>query len=204
MIELADHGAIGALSREGTDMGFNQDGFLPRAPAPIGRAPSIACVIDQLARTRNVVGLKGGSRVGHVDLVVEPKFIVRTGPHARNVSEKPAVLTAPHRLGFFEQQIDPLRARRPKSKRGAVRCQSCAELPLIHAEPAKARTERGGAFSSSPDAEFLTCCLTSTVFNSCRHILYSGIFGNLNAISSVAAFNTMKIGSPPLWVGPST
>src|SRR5215212_7825518 len=173
MIELADHGAIGALSREGTDMGFNQDGFLPRAPAPIGRAPSIACVIDQLARTRNV-------------------------------SEKPAVLTAPHRLGFFEQQIDPLRARRPKSKRGAVRCQSCAELPLIHAEPAKARTERGGAFSSSPDAEFLTCCLTSTVFNSCRHILYSGIFGNLNAISSVAAFNTMKIGSPPLWVGPST
>src|SRR5215210_802438 len=150
------------------------------------------------------MGLKRGSWIGHVDLVVKPEFIVRTGTHARDISRKPAVLTAPHRLSFFKQQIDLLRGRRPESKRGAVRCQSCAELPLIHAEPAKARTERGGAFASSPDAEFLTCCLTSTVFNSCRQLLYSAIFGILNAISSVAAFNTMKIGSPPFSAGPST
>src|SRR5436189_5469724 len=161
-------------------------------------------MIDQLAWTRNVIGLKGGSGIGNVDLIVDAELVSRACLYACDVSGKPAVVASPHRCGFLKQKIDALCARRPKSKRRAVRSQSCAELPLIHAEPAKARTERGGAFASSPDAEFLTCCLTSAVFNSCRHNLYSGSFGSLNAISSGAAFNTTKIGSPPLSTGPST
>ena len=48
VIELVDHGAVGALWREGADMGFEQHGFVPRPSAPIRRAPSVACVIDQL------------------------------------------------------------------------------------------------------------------------------------------------------------
>src|SRR5437764_11692155 len=161
-------------------------------------------MIDQLARTRNVIRLKGGNGIGNVDLVVDAELVSRACSYACDISGKPALVAWPHVCGCLKQQIDALCARRPKSKRRAVRSHSCAELPLIHAEPAKARTERGGAFASSPDAEFLTCCLTSTVFNSCRHNLYSGIFVSLNAISSGAAFNTMKIGSPAFWTGPST
>src|ERR1035437_10196863 len=76
-----------------------------------------------------------------------------------------------------------------------IRCQPGAELPLIHAEPAKARTERGGAFASLPDANSAAVCLLSAVFTTCCQFLYSGIFGSLNAIASGAAFSTMKIGA---------
>ena len=39
MIELVDHGAVGALAREGADMGFDQHRLFPGPPAPIVRAP---------------------------------------------------------------------------------------------------------------------------------------------------------------------
>ena len=51
MIELVDHGAVGALSREGADVGFDQNGFVPRASTPIRGAPRVAGVIDQFAGT---------------------------------------------------------------------------------------------------------------------------------------------------------
>src|ERR1700731_2343845 len=204
MIELAGHGAVAALRREGADMGFDQHGFLPWTPAPVRCAPPVARVIDHFARARHIVGLKGGSRIRDVDLVVDAEFVARAGRHARQVDAEPAVLAAPQGMGFFQQQIDAFGRRRPKAKRRAVRRQPCAELPLIHAEPAKARTERGAAFASFPDAKSLTSCLTSAVFNSCCQALYSGSFGSLNVICSGAAFSTMKIGSPPGSVGPTT
>ena len=70
-----------------------------------------------------------------------------------------------------------------------------AELPVAHAAPAKASTERGGALASAPDGEFdAEFCTASVVFSTCCQFLYSGISGNLKAISSGAAFSTIKIG----------
>src|SRR6266480_1584135 len=143
-------------------------------------------------------------RIGYIDLIVDPEFVTCAGLCAWRIGRKPAVFAAPHGLRFFQQQIDAFRPRRPQPKRRAIRCQPRAELPLIHAEPTKARTERGGAFASFPDANSATVSLTSAVFNSCCQPLYSGSFGNLNAIASGAAFNTMKIGGFPGSMGPST
>src|SRR6202021_3096131 len=99
---------------------------------------------------------------------------------------------------------DALGRRRPQAKRGAVRSQLWAKMPFIHAEPEKTSTERGGAVVSLPDGKSAAVCLTSAVFNSCRQLLYSGIFGSVNLISSGAALSTMKTGGWPCSVGPST
>src|SRR5665647_776123 len=137
---------------------------MPWPAAPFRGAPAIAGVIDHFARPRNVVGLKGGGRIGHVDLVVDPEFVARAGLYAGYLCGKPAVFAAPHGVGFFQQQIDAFRRRRPQSKRRAVGHQPYTELPLVHAEPAKASTERGGAFASLPDAKPPASCLSSAVF----------------------------------------
>src|SRR5450432_2301548 len=204
MIELADHGKVAAFFGEGADVGFDLDGFMPRAATPVRGAPLIGPVIDHFARTRNIVGLKGGSRIGYVDFVVDPEFVACAGLDAGYIGRKPAVFAAPHRLRPFQQQVDALRRRRPKPEGRAIRYQSGAELPLIHAEPANARTERGGAVISLPDAWSMAVCLTSAVFNSCCQFLYSGIFGSLNAIAAGAAFSTMKTGAAPCSIGPRT
>ena len=39
MIELADHGAIGAFRRKGADMAFEDDRLVPGPPAPVGALP---------------------------------------------------------------------------------------------------------------------------------------------------------------------
>src|SRR5260370_19410805 len=197
MIELADHGAVGTFLGEGADMGFRHDGFVPRTSTPVRGAPRIACVIDDFAGARNVIRLKRRSRVGYIDLVVDPEFVPGAGLCARHIGRKPAVFAALHGLRFCQQQIDTLRRRRPQPKRRAICCQPGAELPLIHAEPAKTRTERGGAFASLPEADSAAAWLTSAVFNSCCQLLYSGSFGNLNAIASGAALTTMQIGGFP-------
>ncbi len=49
MIELADHGTVGAIRCEGADMAFEHDGFLPRASAPVRSAPLVGAVIDHFA-----------------------------------------------------------------------------------------------------------------------------------------------------------
>src|SRR5438067_11761460 len=107
-------------------------------------------MIDQLAWTRNVIGLKGGSGIGNVDLILDAELVSRACLYACDVSGKLAVVASQHRGGLLKQKIDALCARRPKSKRRAVRSQSCAESLLIHAEPAKARTERRAASSPFP------------------------------------------------------
>ncbi len=116
MVELADHGAVGAFGCEGADMSFDRDGFLPRASAPIRGAPSVAGVIDHLAGARNIVGLKRGRRIGHIDLVVDPEFVTCAGLHTCQVGAKPAVFAAPQGLRFFQQQIDAFGRRRPQTK----------------------------------------------------------------------------------------
>src|SRR5271168_347674 len=77
-------------------------------------------------------------------------------------------------------------------------------MPFVHAEPENTSTERGGAVVSPPDGKSAADCLTSAVFNSCRQLLYSGNFGNVNLISSGAALSTMKTGTSPCSFGPST
>src|SRR3954451_23326773 len=100
-------------------------------------------------------------------------------------------------MRLVEQHIDALRRRRPQPERGAMGCELYAELPCIHAEPAKARTERGGASLSAAEAKLAVVCAASAVLRICCQLLYSGVFGNLNAIASGAAFSTMKIGACP-------
>ena len=39
MIELADHGAIGAFRRKGADMAFEDHRLVPGPPAPVGCFP---------------------------------------------------------------------------------------------------------------------------------------------------------------------
>ena len=79
MIEFLDHGAIAAVLREGADMGFDDDGLLPRPSAPIGGAPRISGVIDHLARAEDVFGLKRRRRIGDIDLVVDAEFVAGAG-----------------------------------------------------------------------------------------------------------------------------
>ena len=122
-------------------------------------------MIDHLARTENVVGLKRGRRVGDVDLVVDAEFVAGAGRGAGNLGGEPAVIAARHRMRLVQQQIDALRGRRPQPKQRAVPRQPWAELPLIHAEPAKASTERGGALVSAPDAKSAAACLSSAVLS---------------------------------------
>ena len=143
MIELVDHGAVGALRREGADMGFDQDGFLPRASAPVRGAPSVAGVIDHLARAGDVVGLKRGGRIGHVDLVVDPEFVACAGLDARDVGGKPAVLAAPHRVRIFPAADRRVSPPAPTAEMSAVRCQSCAELPRHSCRTRKGKDRAG-------------------------------------------------------------
>jgi hypothetical protein len=86
MIELFDHRAVATLRREGADMGFDQDGFLPRPAAPVAGTPPVASMIDHFARARHIVGLKRRGRIGHVDLAVDAEFVTRAGPDAGDVN----------------------------------------------------------------------------------------------------------------------
>src|ERR1700694_421871 len=185
-------------------MGFDQNGFLPRASAPTRSAPLIAFMIDHLDRPGNVFRLKLGCRIGYVDPLVDPEFVSRARLDAGYLGGKPAGFAAPLRSRAIQQQVDTFCRRRPQPKCRAIGRQPCAELAVIHAEPAKASTERGDAFASLPDANPLAVCLASSVLSTSRQFLYSGIAGSLNAIASDAAFSTMKIGAPPGSTGPST
>ena len=176
MIEPVDHGAIGALRREGADMGFDQHGFLPWPSAPIPRAPLIGAVIDHFARAGDVLRLKCRGRIRNIDLVVDPEFVERAGLDAGDISGKPAVIAAAQGMRLVEQHIDALRRRRPQPERRAIRCELYAELPPIHAEPAKARTERGGASASARGGE---ACSGLLAVRRVEHLLPILVFGHL-------------------------
>ena len=152
-------------------------------------------VIDHLARTRNIVGLKGGRRIGDVDFVVDAEFVTGASANIRYFGSVPAIVAPNHGVRFFEQEIYAPRGRRPQSEQRAVRGQLRTELPCIHAEPAKASTERDGALVSAPEAKSMGTCLLTAVLSTCRQLRYSVIMGILNAISSGAAFKTIKIGA---------
>ena len=94
-------------------MGLQQDGFVPRPPAPIRGAPPKAGMINHLARTEDIFRLKRRGRVGYIDLVVDPEPVTGAGPYARYVVGKPAVLAASQRVRLVQQQIDTFCRRRP-------------------------------------------------------------------------------------------
>ena len=87
MIELVDHGAVGAFRCEGADMGFEHDGFLPRTPVPARGAPFVGGVIDHLAGAGDVIRLKRRGRIGYIDLVIDPELVTRAGLYAGDVAE---------------------------------------------------------------------------------------------------------------------
>src|SRR5205814_6341658 len=152
----------------------------------------------------NIFGLKRRGRIGHVDLVIDPEFVARAGLHAGDVGGKPAFVAALHCLRFVQQQLHALCCRRPKVERRAVCRRPRTELSLIHAEPAKASTERGGALAPAPAAKSAVVCLASAVLRTSSQLLYSAMTGSLNAISSGAALSTIKIGGCAGSTGPST
>jgi hypothetical protein len=102
-------------------MGFCDNGFRPRSPAPIRSAPSKALVIDYFARSENVFGLKSGSWIGNIELVVDPEFVASTTSCARDLERVPAIVAPPHGQAFFQEQFDVLSRRRPNTKRGSFR-----------------------------------------------------------------------------------
>src|SRR6185312_10104261 len=205
MIEPVDHGAIAAAFRKGADMGLDEDRLSPGPPAPILRAPGEGVLVDYLARAHHIFRLEGGSGIWHVDLVIDAEFVARAWACLHDIEGVPASVAAAHgeRL-LLQHEIDAFRRRCPEPKRRAILVQCRAKSPFAHAAPAKASTDRGGAFVSAPDAKSALSCLTSVVFSTCCQLLYSGIFGSLNAISSGAAFSTIKIGACPCSIGPST
>src|SRR5215831_1277473 len=203
MVELVDHGAVAALRREGADMAFDQHSVVPGASAPVGRLPPIATMIDQFARAVDIFRLEVGGRIRHIDFVIDAEFIAGARSGALDLGKEPAVITALHRLRLVEMQLDVPSAWCPQAKRCAVFGRSRAELPGVHSAPAKARTEWGGALVSAPDAKSAAVCLASVVLRTSRQLLYSVIFGSLNAISSGAALRTIKIGGCPCSSGPS-
>ena len=194
MIEPFDHRAIGAFLGEGADMGLEDHGLLPRSSVPVSGAPWIGFVIDHLARAKHVIRLKRRRGIRYVNLVIDAEFIARARFYAGNVGREQAVLAAYHRMRLHEHDVDAFRRRRPQPKLRSVTCQARPELPVIHAAPANASTDRGGALVSVPAAKSMGLCTASTVFSTCCQLLYSGISGNLKPISSGAAFRTIKIG----------
>src|SRR5258708_11828490 len=195
MIEPFDHGAVSALRREGADMGLDQHGFFPGPSAPIPRAPRIGAVIDHLARARNILRLKRRGRIGHVGGIVNPESVMRAGLDAGDLGAEPAVVFAPHRPGAVKHDIDTLRRRSPEPENCAARRQPRPELSAAHVAPSKARTERGGALVSAPDAKLVGICSPSTGLSTSCQFLYSGDLGSLYAIASRAAFTPMNIGA---------
>ena len=84
MVELVDGGAKAALRRERAHMQLDERGVLPGPPAPIGGLPDEICVIDHLARTRDVAGLKVRRRIRHRELAVDAELVERAGPRIRH------------------------------------------------------------------------------------------------------------------------
>src|SRR3954462_13948666 len=107
-------------------------------------------------------------------------------------------------MRLVQQHIDAFPPRRPQPERGPMGCGLYPELPCIHTQPAKARTERGGASLSAAEAKLAVVCAASAVLRICCQLLSSGVFGNLNAMDSGAAFSTMKIGACPCSAALST
>src|SRR4051794_19907252 len=122
------------------------------------------------------------------------------GPQAEG---KPAVLAAPHGMAGVEQEIDAFCGRGPQAERHAVLRRPCAE-GWPHSAPAKASTQRGGALLSLPGRKSIVFSLVVVVFRICCQLLYAIILGSLNAISSGAAFRTIKIAACPGSSGPIT
>src|SRR3954447_6096587 len=205
MIEPVDHRAVSTLRRESADMAFDQHGFLPRPSAPVPRVPSIAVVVDHFAGSGDVLRLKCRSRIGYIDVAVDPVFVQRARFDAGDIRGKPAVIAAAQDMRLvLEHNIDAFRRRRPQPERCAIGCKLYAELPPSHAAPANARTERGGASLSAAEAKLAVVCAASAVLRICCQLLYSGVFGSLNAMDSGAAFSTMKIGACPCSAALST
>ena len=121
MIELVDHRAIGALFGKGADVAFEEHRILPRPAAPVLGAPDVGAVVDHLARTRDVLGLKIRTGIGHVELVVDAELVAGAGPNARSVKRVPAAVTALHLApAIIEHQIDAPGRGRPQSETGAM------------------------------------------------------------------------------------
>ena len=187
-------------------MGLDDDGFLPRPPAPVRGAPRIGVVVDHLARAEDVIGLKRRRRIRHVDLVIDAEFVARTGFHAGDIGGEPAILAALHRVRLApasRRRASPpaptAETARRRCRQPGPNCRSLMPRPQRQAPIAAARWSRRRTRSSIGRLHGFGRC-SAPAASSCIR----ASSGNLKAISSGAAFSTIKIGGCPCSSGPST
>ncbi len=152
LVEAFDDGAKGPGLRQRADVQLEQHGFVPGPSFPVGTLPGVA-VIDHLARTEGVLRLKGGRRIGHIDLAVDAELVARARARRWIVEREPSVVVRLHRArSAARQQFDPAGGWRPQSEgRPARRFEAGPEArPGAHRASANTVTERAGALQDAP------------------------------------------------------
>ena len=119
---------------------------MPGPAAPMRGRPIVA-VIDNLARPEYVIGLAGGCRIGHLDLIIDAKFVACADARIRDSGGEPTITAAHHRGGARRDDGDLFRRGRPEPKfKAAPRRRPRPETrAVVHLRPSNTEIERPGA-----------------------------------------------------------
>src|SRR5665213_3260876 len=200
MIELFDHRAVGAAGRESPDMSFKKHCLLPGQALPF-RLPTVV-MIDDLARSGDVVGLKMRGGIWNVEFAVDPKAVTRPGLGFCHMHFKPAAIFI-HVVRRIEQQFDFVRRRRPQPEGDAfVRQYGAEHACRRHGRPAKTRIELGLTVHGDPVSPGMLCGSPCAVSSKLCHLVAPGHSGRVNSTSSATPFMTTNSGSPVSVGGP--
>jgi hypothetical protein len=113
MIEMIHHCAEGAGLRESADVTFDKYRAFPRQAFPVPRPPSIARVIDHLARPAYILGLAVRGRVGNIEFAVDIEHVARAVAGLSDMQFKPAAALF-HVERLVELELDRTRGRSPQ------------------------------------------------------------------------------------------
>src|SRR5262245_50655256 len=121
MIEPLDRATERSSLREGADVKLEEGCVVPRAAAPIPYLPIIGAMINNLARTEDILWLEVRGGIRDFELAVNAELVVRVSAGTLYRQLVPAIRTGLHWKGPIEHQLDSLGGRCPKSKRDAPR-----------------------------------------------------------------------------------
>src|SRR5262249_40862274 len=113
MIELFDCGPEAPTARERSDVQLEKARFLPWASSPMLGAPRKLPVIDDLARSKHIVGLEVRGGIGDFQLSIDAVFVECARASAGHRELVPAVGLSLHRMRAVDQQIDTVGCRSP-------------------------------------------------------------------------------------------
>ncbi len=127
VIQLLLHAGEGAGRRERAGMQLVDHGLLPRAAAPIGRAPGVGARIDQSRRPVYVADLRPRRRVGH-GTAADIERIAAVDVDRVGFQLEPAIVGAQHgkRSSVGGNERHAFLGRRPKTKARAAVEHGCA------------------------------------------------------------------------------